>query len=435
MESMLAGSQLSYRLPLMPDSPGRRSDRSNSGVRCEHAPGALRIMAAALRAVLFFLSVLPILAGCSAEEKKPASRPPAPVSVSTVVRKDVPVQTRAIGQVEAFATVTVTPLAEGELREIHFREGQEVKEGDLLFTIDSRPYQAELNKCRADLAKEEAMLKLFQSEAQRKKDITRQGLVSELEYDRATTQVATQHAVVKSAQSAVDAADLKLSYCRIHAPLSGRTGPHLLNRGNIAKAGQSQLVLIKQFNPCFVSFAIPEKQLPELIPYLTGPKLKLEAFPSGPAGPSETGVLTFVDNQVDRDTGTVALKGTFQNRELRLWPGQFVNAVLTLHTLSDAIVVPSRAIQTGPDGPFVFEVSSDQTVGMRVVEVGPALGSDLVIMNGLGADAVVVTEGHLGLYPGARIVISEGAAPAGKGPSPGGSEKSSAPRGSGESRL
>lgn len=367
--------------------------------------------------------LLPMLAlaltACSQEGEKAMQRPPVPVSMALAVGKPMPVQVLAIGRVEAYATVSVTSQVDGELRDVHFKEGQVVKAGDRLFTIDTRTYQAALDQAQANMERDQAQLKEYRQEMKRNKTMAERQFISQQDYDKIVAQAEAQEAVVKADAAAVESAQLKLQYCRIDAPIGGRTGSYLINRGNVVHSGSDQaLVVIKQTHPCYVSMAVPEQHLAQIKEYLgKGGPLKMEAFLAPPAKLSEKGVLTFVDNQVDKDTGTVVLKGTFNNEQDNLWPGQFVNAALTLTVINDAVVVPSRAVQTGPQGLFVFVVGADNKVEARPVVQGESLAEETRIAQGLKVGEKVVTDGHLALYPGAAVVEKTLATPA---PAPGG---------------
>ena len=367
--------------------------------------------------VLPWLAVLAVLAlgpaACSSEKpQQAAERPPAPVSMQTSQGKPMPVEVLAIGQVEALATVSVTPQVQGQITQVHFQEGQIVKAGDPLFTIDPRPYQAALEQAQANLERDQAQLKEYRQEAQRNKVMVARDFVSKQDYDQIVAKVEGQEATVKADQAAVEKARLELQYCHITAPINGSTGSLLVNKGNVVASGGSQaLVVIKQSQPCYVSFAVPEVQLPAIKEYRAKGKLKVEAALPAPANLKEDGELSFVDNQVDKDTGTILLKGTFANPALNLWPGQFVNTTLTLTVIPQAVVVASRAIQTGPEGPFVFVVKDDSTVEARPIKPGVSAGDETQIAEGLQAGEKVVTDGQLALYPGAKVVERPLAAP------------------------
>ena len=353
--------------------------------------------------VLLHLAVFS--SGCSNEKQgKPASAP-IPVIVGAATQKTVPVQLRAIGNVQAYSTVTVKSKVGGELVRVHFTEGQDVRKGDLLFTIDPRPYEAALKQAEANLERDLAQAKHAREDARRYESLIQKGVVPKQQYDKFRTDADALEATVLADRAAVENAKIQLGYCSIHSPIDGRTGSLIVQQGNIIKAEDINLVVINQIIPINVTFSIPEQFLSEVKKYMATGKLHVEALiPMNEARP-ERGVITFIDNAVDSSTGTIRLKGTFGNREKDLWPGQFVNVVLTLTTEPNAIVVPSQAIQTGQEGQYVFVVKQDLTVESRPVVAGRTVNSETVIQKGLKADEKVVTDGQLRLYPGAKVEI------------------------------
>jgi multidrug efflux system membrane fusion protein len=366
----------------------------------------------------------------------------------------------------------VKSIVGGEISQVHFTEGQDVKRGDLLFTIDSRPFeaglkQAEANQARniaqvgqveADLAKNIALVKQAEAnlqrdvaqaenakvEAKRYESLIERQVVSRQQYDQFRTNaealeatvradkaakesaeaavlssraaLENARAAVRADQAAVENAKIQLGYCFIRSPMDGRTGNLLVKRGNVIKANDIDLVTINQINPIYIGFSVPEQNLPEIKKYMTGSPLKVEAHPPNNTSGTEQGVLTFIDNTVDKTTGTILLKGTFANKGRWLWPGQFVNVILTLTTQPDAIIVPSRAVQTGQDGQYVFVVKPDLTVELRPVVVNRTLNNESIIEKGLKDGEKVVTDGQLQLVPGAKVEVKGGL---------GGSEKGS----------
>ena len=355
---------------------------------------------------VFGLMLLAIFSsGCSNEKSKKPVSAPIPITVSTAIQKTVPVQLRAIGNVQAYSTVTVKSRVGGELVRVHFTEGQDVKKGELLFTIDPRPYEAALKQAEANLGRDLAQAKNAQEDARRYEFLIQTGVVARQQYDKFRTDADALEATVLADRAAVENAKIQLGYCFIRSPIDGRTGSLIVQQGNIIKAEDINLVVINQIIPINVAFSIPEQFLPEIKKYMAKGKLQVEALiPMNEASP-EKGVITFIDNAVDSNTGTIRLKGTFANREKKLWPGQFVNVVLTLTTEPNAIVVPSQAIQTGQEGQYVFVVKQDLTVESRPVVAGRTVESQTVVQKGLNADEKVVTDGQLRLYPGAKVEI------------------------------
>jgi len=342
---------------------------------------------------------------CSNEKpRKPASAP-IPVTVSTATQKTVPVQLRAIGNVQAYSTVTIKSKVGGELVRVHFTEGQDVKKGDLLFMIDPRPYEAALKQAEANLQRDIAQAKHAREDARRYESLIQKGVVPQQQYDKFRSDADALEATVLADRAAVENAKIQLGYCSLHSPIDGRTGSLIVKQGNIIKAEDINLVVINQIIPIDVAFSVPEQFLPEIKKYIAVGKLQVEALiPMNEERP-ERGVITFIDNAVDTNTGTIRLKGTFANRENKLWPGQFVNVVLTLTTEPNAIVVPSQTIQTGQEGQYIFVVKEDLTVESRPVVAGRTMNNETVVKKGLNPDEKVVTDGQLLLYPGAKVEI------------------------------
>ena len=404
------------------------------------------------------------LAACSDQSGGAQARsgppPPVPVSVATVEQKLVPVQILAVGTVQAYTTVGVKSQVAGQITSVHFREGQEVHRGDLLFTIDPRPMEAALRqaeanvrKDRAQLQQAEAMLAQQQAEVeqaqanverdqaqlenaraqeQRYRTLMDKDLIAREQFDQVRTNLAALQATVQADRAAVEHARasaraaeamvenaraaiaageamveterLQLAYTTIHAPIDGRTGNLLVQAGNVVKAAEDDpLVVIAQVRPIYVSFAVPEQHLSAIKKYREEGELTAQAVLEGGKRRVE-GAVTFVNNTIDPTTGTIQLKATFPNRDNALWPGQFVDVVLTL-TTERAVLVPARAVQAGQRGPFVFVVKPDLTVESRAVTPGRRLAGELVITEGLAPGERVVTEGQLRLVPGARVEI------------------------------
>jgi multidrug efflux system membrane fusion protein len=334
-------------------------------------------------------------------------REAVPVTVGDVVQRTVPVQLQAIGNVEPYATVSVNAQVEGELTSVHFKEGQEMKEGDLLFTIDSRSCDAQLKEAEANLAKDKAKLENAQKQVERYASVVGQGYVAEEQYDQVVADAAALQSTVKADEAAVEKANLALSYCTIKSPINGVTGSLGVNRGNIIKAIDKDrpLVVINQIRPIYVAFAIAERYLPEVKKYMAEGKLEVTAGVPGDKSKWARGELTFVQNKVDKDTGTIQLKATFANEDRALWPGQFVSVLLTLTSDSGAIVVPSQAIQNGQQGEYVFVVKPDMTVEHRNVDVERTIGDESVVRNGVSPGEKVVTDGQLRLASGSLVKI------------------------------
>jgi multidrug efflux system membrane fusion protein len=358
-----------------------------------------------------------------------------PVTAADVMVRDVPVQIRAIGNVQALATVSVLSMINGEVLKVHFSEGQEVPAGSPLFTIDPRQLQAQLlqaqatmaqhqaavKQAEANLAKDTAELENAKIEETRYKQLVEGGFVAREQYDTIRTKeltltatidadraaVETAKALVRADEAAVENVKVQLSYTEIRAPIGGRTGSLLLHQGNVVKANDvgNPMVVINRIHPIYVAFSVPEAQLAEIKRYQAGGALPVDAQVNGVPGGVVRGKLTFVNNTVDPTTGTIQLKATFENNENALWPGQFVNVALTLTRQSGAILVPSQAVQSGQKGQYVFVVKADQTVEARTVVPGAVDGRDVVITSGLQPGERVVTDGQLRLAPGTRVDV------------------------------
>jgi membrane fusion protein, multidrug efflux system len=326
-----------------------------------------------------------------------------PVAIASATQKTVPVDVRVIGNVEAYSTVTVRSQVDGEVERVHFQEGQDVKADDLLFTIDSRPYVARLRQAEANLAKDAAQAKNAEAQADRYTKLFQAGIVSKDQYDQFHTNADALEASVKADKAAVESAKVDVGYCTIRSPIAGRTGNLMIHPGNVVKANDAGLVVINQITPVYVDFSVPEQYLAQIKRYTAHGKLAVRAIiPQDEQRPA-VGVLSFINNNVDNATGTILLKGTFANPDRRLWPGQFVNVVLTLTAKPNAVVVPSQAVQTGQSGQYVFLVKPDQTVEMRPVTPGQTVNGETVIEKGLEPGETVVTDGQLRLFPGAKV--------------------------------
>lgn len=328
-----------------------------------------------------------------------------PVTVAPVANEDVPVQLKAIGTVEAYSSVRITARVGGELLSVGFHEGKDVKKGELLFTIDPGPYQAAYEIAEANLRRDMAVAKKAEDDVMRYKALSNENLVSRNDLEKILTNADAAAATVVADKAAVDNAKLQLGYCYIYAPVAGRTGSLLVNKGNLIKANDSNpMVIINQIQPVYVNFSVPEHDLSEIRRYMASGRLNVEALLSKEDTTSENGLLTFVDNTVDASTGTIKLKASFENRELALWPGQFVNVTIALSTIQNAVVVPSQAVQTGQQGQFVFVIKED-TAELRPVSAGIIYKDMTVIENGLAPGEQVVTDGQMMLMPGAKVVI------------------------------
>jgi len=370
---------------------------------------------------------------------------PVPVVVATVMQKDVPVNIDVIGNVEAYSTISVKAQVGGQLTKVYFQEGDYVKKDDALFTIDPRPFQAQLSQAQAqlgqaqansardsaalsqaqaNLARDTANQKYAETEAGRYTKLFDQGIVSREQTDQmransdalnqtiladkaaiesARAQIGADKAAIANAEAMVENAKVQMEYTAIRSPIDGRTGNLAVKQGNIVTPNTMELMTIAEVHPIYVTFSVPEAQLGEIKKYMAQRKLAVQAQSQDAGANGETGVLTFIDNSVDASTGTIKLKGTFENRDNTLWPGEFVRVSLRLTTRPNAVVVPNQAVQTGQDGQFVYVVKQDRTVEMRPVVTSTRVDQDLVVDSGLAPGEIIVTEGQLRLAPNSRV--------------------------------
>jgi multidrug efflux system membrane fusion protein len=358
------------------------------------------------------------------------------VVVAKVTKRDVPIELTVVGNVEAYSTINIIPQVGGQLTNVYFQEGDYVKKGERLFTIDPRPLQAQLQQFQANLARDEALLN--QAEANLAKDIAseqyarsqsdryaklfEQGIVSKEQGDQFRTNADTlaqsivaDKAAIQSARAQIAAdnaqienAKVQFGYTEIRSPIDGRTGNLTVKQGNVVSASVTNLIAITQVEPIYVTFSVPEARLSDIKRYMAQSKLPVMARTQDVDAQLERGDLTFVDNNVDMTTGTIKLKGTFQNADHKLWPGQFVNVTLRLTMQANALVLPNQAVQNGQDGTFVYVVKDDRTVDARPVVTGARVDQDLVIDKGLEEGETVVTEGQLRLAPGSRVAFGRG---------------------------
>ena len=344
--------------------------------------------------------------GCSGGANKGAGGAGAPVLVAQAVETNVPVLINPppVGHVMPYSTVTIRPQVGGVISQVHFQEGQEVRKDDLLFTIDPRPMQAALDAARAALARDQAQLENARIQFDREQKLFDQKLVSQDEFDTSKAGLDALIGTVAADHAAITNADLNLEFTGIRAPFNGRTGSLQFHEGNVVKAPDDTLLTINQIHPIYVAFAVPEQYLPEIKREMREKTLKVMATFQNMDAPPQ-GELTFIDNAVDTTTGTIQLKATFSNEDNTLWPGQFVQVALTLSDLTNAIVVPSQAVQTGQNGQFVYVVKPDQIAEERPVTIGITYQGEIVVQSGLKAGETVVTDGQLRLAPGVKVSV------------------------------
>jgi multidrug efflux system membrane fusion protein len=335
--------------------------------------------------------------------------PPAvPVSVAVVARQTVPVRLNAIGNAEAYSTVAVKARVDGQIVEVNLRDGAPVKKGEVLFRIDPRPYEAALRQAEANALRDAAAREQAQSQARRYQELLDKNFISKEAFAQIRTNAATAEATAKASQAALENARLNLEYCTIRSPLDGFIGKVLLQAGNLVKANDvNPLVVINQVRPIYVNFAVPEQNLAEVRKRMSAGQLEVEVLPTDAARERPKGRLIFIDNAVDPSTGTIRMRAQFDNQDAALWPGQFVNVSLRLYEQRDALVVPAQAVQTGPEGQYVYVVDKDMTADMRRITLQRTEGETAIVASGLAEDERVVTRGQLRLGPKAKVQIAK----------------------------
>jgi multidrug efflux system membrane fusion protein len=388
------------------------------------------------------------ITGCAAKVQQNFERPPAPVSVTTVVTQDVPTYLDAIGKTVAREVVSIQPQVSGRIVKIHFTDGADVKKGDMLFTIDTRPFEASLQQAQANLSKDTALKKQMESnltrdiaqakwgEVQAKRYLTlvEQGLVSREVYEQIRTNADSLNAAVEATRAAVRSADealsvdraaiesakVQLSYCYIRSPIDGRAGQRLVDIGNVVNPGGSgnatsenggsnsnSLLVIQRLDPIYADFTISQTNLAEVQQQMREGRLKTEVrIPDDPEDPA-SGQLTFLDNSVQNTTGQVSLRATIPNNGHRFWPGRFVNIRLVLSTIHEAVLVPASAPQMSANGPFVYVIKQDSTAEQRSVSLGQRQGDMVVVEKGIASGEQIVTNGQLGVTPGGKVRIDK----------------------------
>jgi len=340
-----------------------------------------------------------------AQAANASARPAAPVVVAVAEQRDVPVQLSAIGNVESYQTVQIRSQVNGQIQSIFFKEGQDVHKGQLLFQLDKKPFQADLEKAQGMLQHDEAQAANSRLQAERYNVLEMQGVASKEQADQVRAQAKADASAVYADRAAVDAAKVQLQYTDIKAPIDARTGALLMNVGNLVKANDTPfLVQLNQVTPIYATFSIPENQLDAVRKFAAG-NLKVLAFPKGQNTNPAEGKLTFIDNGVDMQTGTVKLKATFANKDRRLWPGQYVDVVLNLSTRKQAVLVPTKAIQTGQQGQYVYVVTPQSTAESRNVETSGTYQNSTVIAGGVSAGEKVVVDGQLRVAPNAKVLV------------------------------
>ena len=317
----------------------------------------------------------------------------------------MPIELQEIGTGQAYSTVSVESQVAGIVSAVHYTQGQFVKKGDLLVSLDDRPFLAALQMAQANLSKDQANLKLAQVQAGRYEELYKSGIVPKEQLDQFTSTASADEAAVQADEAAVQTAKLNVSYCSIYAPIDGRTGGQLIYPGTVVKANDLPvLVVINRISPIYVNFSVPQQYLGQIKQFMARGRLPIQATPADNSAP-ESGYLTFINNTVDVTTGTIQLKGDFDNRDLRLWPGEFVTVVLRLAEQQNATVVPSQAVQTGQQGDYVFIIKSDMTVDLRTVKVSRTVNGESIISEGVKPGDLIVTDGQVRLVPGTKVQI------------------------------
>jgi multidrug efflux system membrane fusion protein len=361
--------------------------------------------------VFFFVSSLVLLLSSCGQQGQvqgaaAAGRPPAPVVVVSVQQRDVPVQIHAIGNVEAYQTVQIRSQVNGQIQKIFFREGDDVRKDQLLFQLDKRSFQADLERAIAQSSHDEAQAENSRIQAERYSALERDGVVSREQAEQIRAQAKADASAVAADKAAVDAARVQLQYTDITAPIKARAGALLINLGNLVKANDTPyLVQLNQITPIYVTFSVPEASLDQVRRYYSAGQLKVLAYPKGESANPAVGRLTFIDNGVDETTGAFKLKGTFQNKDRRLWPGEFVDVALELSMQKNAVVVPTRAIQTGQLGEYVYVVRSDSTAESRAVKTTAVYQNFTLIAEGLKPGELVIVDGQLRVAPNAKVTV------------------------------
>jgi membrane fusion protein, multidrug efflux system len=371
-------------------------------------PAVLRLQ----RPILLLLAAAAFLmSGCGNKEPVqaaagPSARPAAPVVVATVEQRDIPVQVHAIGNVEAYQTVQIRSQVNGQIQKIFFQEGQDVREGQLLFRLDKRPFQADMDKAIGQMKHDQAQAEHSRLQAERYSGLEKEGIAAHEQADQLRAQAQADAAAVEADKAAVESARVQLQYTDILAPIDARAGVLMINLGNLVKANDTPyLVQLNQVTPIYVTFSIPEGNFDRVRQRFSSGQLKVLALPKGQTLGGVEGRLSFIDNGVDTTTGTLKLKATFQNRDRRLWPGQFVDVALELSTQKNAVVVPTKAIQSGQQGDYVYVVRADSTAESRPVKQAGTYQNLTLVSEGLKAGEQVIVNGQMRVAPNAKVVV------------------------------
>jgi len=354
-----------------------------------------------------------LLSSCSTQKTQAGNGPvrAVPVTVAQADRRDVPVVVTAIGNVMPLQTVQIKSMVTAQIVKVHFNVGQDVKKGQLLFTLDSRSFQADLAKAEGQLARDKAAAANARVSQKRYEALLKEGVVAQQQYDELESTASQYDAAVDADKAAVEAARVNLTYAKIYSPIDGRAGDILVHEGNLIKANDLAMVVINQISPIYTDFAVPERFLSDIKKYMTAGTLKVVATLPDSSAPLAQGKVAFIDNMVDRNTGTITMKAEFANQQRSLWPGQFVNINLQLTTEKNATVVPTQAVQNGQQGTYIFVVKPDRTVETRNVDLGASDKGMVVIHKGVEVGETVVTDGQVRIVPGSKVETKSAEAP------------------------
>jgi len=354
---------------------------------------------------------------------------PVPVTVAKAVQKPMPVEVRAIGNVEAFSTVEVAAQVTGEIRDVHFKEGDNVKKGDLLFSIDTSPYRATLGEATARLEKDKVLAAQARDDEKRYQKLLEQGLATQQEYDTKRSNAAALDATLAADRSSIASARINVQYAAVRAPIEGRTGSLLVHAGNVVRANDGRsLVVIRRIEPIYVRFAVPERYLSSVKQRMAAGEVVVRAHPRGSSAPPERGTLTFIENTVDTTTGTIDIKARFDNKHDVLWPGQFVDVTVELSVQKNALVVPDPAVESGQSGTYVYVIGADHKAALRHVQVERHVGDEIVLSRGVKPGESVVTDGQVRLRDGAPVQLKKESPIAPGSSAPRGSSAPAGPR-------
>ena len=362
---------------------------------------------------ILLLAVATVEVSCSRNNVRaegPAALPPPLVTVVEATAHDVPRYLDEIGRNAAFESVNVTPQVAGQVIERHFQDGENLKKGQLIFVIDPRPYKAQLDSAKANLAQVRAALELAKIQFARDQELVGTRAISKQDYDTKKNTVDVNEAQVEAAKAAIETAQINLDYCYIHSPIDGRAGARLVDVGNVVQPNTTSLLSIQRIDPIYATFTITEQDLAEVQKRMSRGMLKaLVRLPADAEDAARPGKVEFLDNAVQNATGTVNLRATIPNADRHFWPGQFVNVRLLLDTEKGTVLIPNQAAQISQQGPFVFVVKSDDTAELRPVTLGQRQGNDVVIASGLEAGERVVLAGQLLVRPGSKVLVASSA--------------------------